>query len=78
VEQTEDELKFKIYAVDGNACLVPETRDYKVKFVNIERYTGAEVLKNGLHIEVETEKSAIFLKGIKPTDVVEITLVGVK
>ena len=47
-------------------------------FANIERYTGAEVLKNGLHIDVETDKSSIFLKGIKPTDVIEITLVGVK
>lgn len=78
IEQTEDEILFKIYAAEGDACLVPELRDYKVTFVNIERYTGAEVLKNGLHIDVETEKNCIFLKDVKPTDVIEITLVGVK
>lgn len=78
VTQTEDELKFKIYQVEGNASLVPELRDYRVKFANIGRYTGAEVLKNGLHIDVETEKNSLFLQGIKPTDTIEITLVGVK
>ncbi len=57
---------------------MPESRDYKINFANITRYAGAEILKNGEHCEVETDKGILLLKDIKPTDKIEITLVGIK
>jgi alpha-glucosidase (family GH31 glycosyl hydrolase) len=77
-ELTEDEQKLIIFPAEGDITYVPESRDYKINFANISRYAGAEILKNGEHFEVETEKGILYLKEIKPTDKIEITLVGIK
>ncbi len=77
-ELTEDEQKLIIFPAEGDTTYVPESRDYKINFANITRYAGAEILKNGEHCEVETDKGILLLKDIKPTDKIEITLVGIK
>ncbi len=64
----------RIGAVKGDSALVPQSRDYRVSFVGLEKHAKGWVLRNGIPEEAQWNAGAVIVTNVSPTDNVEILL----